>query len=190
MQNNSTPKLPQEQCEVMRSRSYLALPLTQNQFAIIDLEDADLASFDWYAQYSPIIDGYYAGRSLGGRGNRKRVQMHRQILERVLNIELNRRDRVDHINHNTLDNRRCNLRLATPAQNGQNMRLAKNNTSGYKGVFWDRATNKWRAKIHFNGKCLCLGTYQETIDAAKAYNKAAVEYFGEFAFLNDVGGQS
>ena len=93
---------------------------------------------------------------------------------------------ADHRNHNLLDNKRQNLRRATPSQNKRNRELQKNNTSGFKGVYWHKRTRKWVAKIRGNGKKIHLGCFVDKLEAAKAYNKAALEYHGEFAYLNNL----
>lgn len=88
---------------------------------------------------------------------------------------------VDHINGNTLDNRKCNLRICSQAENSRNAKIGKNNTSGYKGVYWDKFNNKWVAQIKINYKHKNLGRYLEKEDAYKAYCEAAIKYHGEFA---------
>lgn len=182
MQDNHTPNLSDKQLE--SRKAFCVIPLNQGQFTLIDTVDLDLLKFNWTAQFSSSIDGYYAFRGEGGRKNRKRIQMHRCILERMLGIELKRSDRVDHVNHNTLDNRRENLRLATVAQNAHNSKIAKNNTSGYKGVSWHSAGRKWCAQIKNKKVKIHLGVFDDKDDAARAYNTAALELFGEFALLN------
>lgn len=94
---------------------------------------------------------------------------------------------VDHINRNPLDNRRSNLRSANKSQNGANVGLRKDSTSGFKGVSFDKLKNKWKAYINIGeyGR-QSLGYFTDKIDAAKAYNEAAIKYFGEFAGLNPV----
>lgn len=89
---------------------------------------------------------------------------------------------VDHINHNTLDNRKSNLRVCTNAENSRNQILSSNNTSGYKGV--TKAGNRWVAKISFNGKLIHLGTYNTPEEAAQAYDIAAKALHKDFALLN------
>lgn len=93
---------------------------------------------------------------------------------------------IDHINGDGLDNRKCNLRICTNSQNNANKGKQKNNKSGYKGVSWDKTRNKWKADIMVNKKTIYLGRFNVINDAARAYNNAAVKYFGEFARLNDV----
>lgn len=93
---------------------------------------------------------------------------------------------IDHINHNGLDNRRCNLRIATQGQNMCNIRTPSNNTSGFKGVSWAKRTNKWRAYIVKNNKQIHLGTFTDKKLAAFAYNEAAKRIYKEFACLNEI----
>ena len=91
---------------------------------------------------------------------------------------------TDHINHDTLDNRKCNLRICTVAQNSFNRKLSVRNTSGYKGVSWNKELKKWYASIKFQYKSYSLGLFSNKIDATIAYNMAAKKYFGEFAYIN------
>lgn len=91
---------------------------------------------------------------------------------------------VDHINLNGLDNRRGNLRLCTDGQNKANGRIRRDNTSGYRGVYWNASANKWQAYISVNSKRLYLGVFSDPWDAAVAYNDAALKHFGEFARIN------
>jgi hypothetical protein len=92
---------------------------------------------------------------------------------------------VDHINTDSLDNRRANLRLATPSQNSCNSRRDKSNTySRYRGVSFSKRKQKWFAAIRANGKKMWLGYFETEIDAAKVYDDAAKKYHKEFAMLN------
>jgi hypothetical protein len=92
---------------------------------------------------------------------------------------------VDHINpSDTLDNRTSNLRLATKHENSHNQRPRIGNSSKYKGVSWYKRHSKWQVSIGVNGKRKHLGLYTAEIDAARAYDAAASESFGEFAYLN------
>ena len=92
---------------------------------------------------------------------------------------------VDHRNGDTLDNRRKNLRIATNAQNQHNQRwLRSDNTSGFKGVTWHADKGKWNAQIYVNKKRKSLGYFPDKAMAAKAYDAAALEHFGEFAATN------
>jgi HNH endonuclease len=91
---------------------------------------------------------------------------------------------VDHINGDITDNRPENLRICTQGQNQKNMRMHKDNTSGYKGVSWQRGA--WVCRVNKDGKAHYLGRYPDITEAAKAYNSKAIELFGEFANLNKV----
>jgi hypothetical protein len=90
----------------------------------------------------------------------------------------------DHINHDTLDNRRGNLRKATPQQNAQNMRPRKGGSSQYKGVSWHKSTNNWQAQIRLGGKEVYLGLYATEQEAALVYDEYAKQHFGPFAHTN------
>lgn len=92
----------------------------------------------------------------------------------------------DHINRNGLDNRRINLRAATAFQNLGNQALRSTNKSGYKGVNWNRLRRKWQGSIKIHGRSRHLGMFTDPVDAARAYNAAALEAWGEFAWLNPV----
>jgi hypothetical protein len=97
---------------------------------------------------------------------------------------------VDHINHDGLDNRRCNLRVCSHAENVRNQRGQRGRSSGYKGVSRDRRLGKWRAQIWHNGKHTYLGLFESEAAAARAYNAKARDLFGAFAYLNEVGEQN
>jgi hypothetical protein len=91
---------------------------------------------------------------------------------------------VDHKNRIKLDDRIGNLRMATQQNNNRNVGKPRTNTSGFKGVTWDSKLKKWRAYIHVNNKRQGLGGFENKVEAAKAYDQAATEKFGEFAVLN------
>lgn len=92
-------------------------------------------------------------------------------------------NQVDHKNGIRSDNRWSNLRAATGTQNNANARIYRNNTSGFKGVIWDKRKQKWRAYIQFRGKVRRLGAHPSREAAGQAYALAAKKYFGEFARL-------
>jgi hypothetical protein len=93
---------------------------------------------------------------------------------------------IDHINGDKSDNRLCNLRVASRSQNNANSKLSKRNKSGYKGVLWSKEKKKWRAEIRKDKKSKHLGYFDNILDAVKAYNKTAIEYFGEYALCNEL----
>ena len=108
------------------------------------------------------------------------VKMHREIL-RVADGML-----ADHVNHNGLDNRKVNLRPATSGENKRNRRksIKRKCHSRFKGVNWNKDQRKWSARICFNSKTKFIGYFDDEIDAAKAYDKAAKKYHRDFAVLN------
>lgn len=148
--------------------------LTQGQTALVDSEDfPTLYHFKWYAVRSR--NGvWYAQRKDRGRI----VKMHRAILGAPKGIK------VDHRDTNGLNNRKENLRLAPGNSNNANSRKQKNNTSGYKGVSWQAGYDRWKAYIRVRGTYIHLGVFTNLIKAAKAYDTAAREHFGEFARCN------
>ena len=90
---------------------------------------------------------------------------------------------VDHINHNTLDNRRENLRVCTKSENQRNKRSMPG-TSKFKGVFWHSAARKWAACITESGRNKYIGVFNVEEDAARAYDREALLLYGEFAYMN------
>jgi hypothetical protein len=95
---------------------------------------------------------------------------------------------IDHINHDTLDNRRQNLRKCTGTQNKTNSKIYRNNKSGFKGVHWHKRDGTWGASIGYNGKQIHIGYFATLEEAARAYNETARQLHGEFAYLNAISG--
>lgn len=93
---------------------------------------------------------------------------------------------TDHIDHNKLNNQKYNLRIVTRSQNMMNKSCHKNTTSEFKGVSWKTSNKKWVAQISINKKVNYIGLFNSEINAAIAYNKKALELFGEYAYLNEV----
>ena len=93
---------------------------------------------------------------------------------------------IDHVNGNPEDQRIENLRLATKSENAMNRKVPANSTSGFKGVSWDTEARKWKAHIKRGGFKKNLGRFHCPIDAARAYNTAAKDLFGDFALLNEI----
>ena len=114
------------------------------------------------------------------------VYAHRVIAERMIGRKLLGAERVDHINGNGTDNRRENLRVVTHAQNLMNRPGWRKSSSKYKGVTFYKRDQKWQAKICPSGKTMHLGYFDQELDAAKAYNAAAMQHFGKYAVLNEV----
>jgi AP2 domain-containing protein len=91
---------------------------------------------------------------------------------------------VDHADGDGLNNCRHNLRDGSGFRNNANKRMSRNNTSGYKGVSWDKRKSKWRASIRGDGRPIFLGNFGTPEEAAHAYDEAAIRYFGEYAMTN------
>ena len=122
----------------------------------------------------------YAVRRIGPRKQKQTIYMHRYI------CMVPDAYQVDHINNNPLDCREDNLRIVLPEKNYYNRPPQANNTSGYKGVCYDKMRGKYMASISCKGHQRSLGRYNTPEEAAEAYNKAAIELHGEYAWLNDV----
>jgi hypothetical protein len=158
------------------------IPLTQGQFAIVWLEDyAALKCFWWRAQWCRETKSFYATRKIkDASGKWSHVKMHREIL----GLFVGDKRRGDHESHETLDNRRSNLRAATSLQNARNARRRKDNITGYKGVGIDQRSGKYRARIRFAGRIVFLGSFTSALVAYDAYCEAAKRLHGEFARLS------
>ena len=156
------------------------IPLTRGLTAIVDAADFDVISrLKWHAQANGDGGSYYPVNSGARIGNRQRaVRMHRLLLGIVNQTDIF----VDHINGNGLDNRRCNLRLASAAQNQGNRDQRKTGSCLYKGVHFAKKSRNWEAKI--GGERLFLGSFDTPEDAARAYDAAATARWGEYAKLN------
>ena len=155
--------------------------LTQGKEALVDDDDYEmLMEHKWSINFNKNNGKHYAKRNCQTKGARKIIRMHREIMNAP------KRKQVDHINGNTLDNRKENLRLCTNQQNQWNSKRNKNNTSGYKGVSYRKKHKVYRATINYNDKQIYLGTYKTKEQAALAYNKKAIELYGEYAYLNNV----
>lgn len=159
----------------------IEIELTQGYTAIVDDEDGDLTEFKWCAKASTDGKYVYAFR----RVRRKGVFLHRVILARKLGRAIPKSMETDHEDWNTLNNRRGNLRLATHGQNHANGR-ERPRASRFRGVY--RHNKKWQAMISnpLGRGMKPLGTFPTADDAAREYNRAALERWGEFARLNEV----
>lgn len=146
------------------------IKLTKGAITIVDSEDYDrLSQHKWYLHAKG-----YACRDEGGRKNRKNILMQHEIMGGK---------GIDHINRNKLDNRKQNLRFATPSQNSHNLSRYKNNTSGYIGV--SKTTwGKWHAYVWNKSKRIHIGYFYTPEDAAKARDEIVIKLHGEYANLN------
>ena len=152
--------------------------LTQGKIALVDDSDYEkVVCYKWYATL--IHNTWYARRNVTKKC--KYAFLHSFILEQ----DSYNGYEIDHINGNGLNNIRSNLRLCTHKQNTHNS-PSRGGTSQYKGVSWAKKKHKWAADITPNGIHKFLGYFDDEVTAALAYNKAAMLYFKEFAYLNNV----
>ncbi len=152
------------------------IPLTRGNIAVVDHIDSDLSKLNWHTNNSG-----YAVRHIGTSQLKTQVDifLHRQVVERMINRPLLSSEYVDHIDGDTFNNSRNNLRVVSGAANAKNRRLNKNSSSGLKGV--TKAGKRWRAQIQADKKKRALGTYDTPQEAYDAYCKAAEELHGEYA---------
>lgn len=145
------------------------IELSQNKYALVDDEDYEyINQWKWY---------YHKGYAVRNQ-NKKQISMHRVITNCFGDID------IDHINRNRADNRKSNLRICNDSLNQANTSKKTTNTSGYKGVSWNKQANKWTAQITVNNSRIHLGYFDNKETAARKYDEKAKQYFGEYATLN------
>jgi len=156
------------------------IPLTRGKSAIVDDKDYDyLMQWKWHAYWNPSSKSFYANRmSSRNPGPRGIIRMHRVIMNCPDGMY------IDHINKNTLDNRKENLRICTKSQNAANSKLRVDNSSGYKGVGYNKKNRSYSARVRFNGIYHRVHGCKSEIEAALAYDQMASELFGDFARIN------
>jgi hypothetical protein len=153
------------------------VPLTRGYEAVIDAADADVVGqYRWHAvpdlRADRSVRSVYAFRTLWGSG--RKTALHRLILTPPAGMV------VDHISGDGLDNRKSNLRIASVAENQRNKRLRIDSKSGHKGVFWSAQKSRWIAEIYADGEKIRLGFFRNIDQAAAAYERASLEFHGEF----------
>ncbi len=148
------------------------IKLTQGRVALVDDADFEwLSKWKWCA-WTPDGKTFYA----------KRCTAENLIV--YMHIAIFGVKGVDHKDRNGLNNQRNNLRAASKSKNGANRGPQEGNRSGLKGVSWHNRDSIFRARIGINRKEKHLGFFHDPLDAAKAYDTAAIKYFGEFACTN------
>lgn len=173
-------RMPYYKLKGSQRGSMKQIPLTQNQFALVDDHWFDYLNQDkWKALWNVDTQSFYAAREIwGGKKNRKTIYMHRVVAQTPDGMV------CDHIHHNTLDNREEELRNLTPAQSNMNMRLRKDNQLGIRGV---RKTDSgsYTARLIYNKKQVLCRNFRTVEEAVNARSEAEKQYFGEFAFQGD-----
>jgi len=147
------------------------IPLGSGLYAYVDAAD-----YEWLSQYhwSLFSGGYAARRDKNG----KWILMHREIMQATDEMV------VDHADGNKANNCRFNLRVCTPDQNRHNQARRSDSTSGFKGVSYRANRRKYSAKFTYNGHQFWLGYFDDAVEAARAYDRKAVECCGPFARVN------
>ena len=147
---------------------------TPNTIFLVDTEDLPILD---NRSWSMTDRGYIASKRNKAE---KTVKLHRAVMNAEAGVS------VDHMDGDTANNRKSNLRICAHSDNVKNQRIRSDNKSGYKGVSFCKATNKWRAEIGADSKRILIGHFSDPKEAAHAYNEAALRYHGEFARLNDL----
>jgi hypothetical protein len=148
-----------------------SLFLGKGTSALVDQDDyLKIKQYQWFLSGTGYMVGF-----VPNHGRFELIYLHRFILG------VGPDQQVDHINGNKLDNRRCNLRLATPQQNGWNRRPNAHTVTGLKGVGWHKRRCKYYARIQYQGMRCHLGFFEDAESAALAYDAAARTLFGAFA---------
>ena len=157
------------------------IKLSKGRYAIVDDED-----YEWLSKHKWNCGALrYAVRTLPRLKDKKMVYMHREVNKTPEGMD------TDHINGDTLDNRKVNLRTCTRSENMMNSGLRSDNSSGFKGVSWNKRAKKWVAYIRSSpGNRVYLGLHDDVDDAVRAYNEAVIKYHGEFAYQNEIHGAS
>jgi len=151
------------------------IPLSQGKFALVDAEDYErLMKYNWCASWNGRNNGWIVHRQSAKRD----ISMTREIMLPP------RGARVMFKDHDSLNLRRANLQIVSHSESRQHGRLRKNKTSIYKGVHWDKESQKWRALIEKDGKHYYLGRFSNEEDAARTHDEKALELYGDTALLN------
>lgn len=173
-------KIEQRKRELSTYWNCFSYPLTQGYWTLVDVDDYDIVSSKKWSISKGCAKMIYARANLWLNGKRTAKNLHQLLFGDTGGLM------IDHINRDSLDNRRKNLRLCTHAENCRN-KGATGTTSKYKGVTIRHGRkNQWAACIQIGDKYKRLGSFATEHEAALAYNAAAIKRDGEFAWLNDV----
>lgn len=148
------------------------IPLTQGKFAkVSDRDYVVLSKYNWFAGYNAKRNVFVAQRN----DKTKTMYMHSVINKTPAGFD------TDHIDGDTLNNQRSNLRTTSRGENMMNRKINKNNVAGFKGVSYKKLNKKWTAQIQVNKKKVYLGLFDKKEDAYKSYCEACYKYHGKFA---------
>ncbi|WP_411842131.1 HNH endonuclease [Salinicoccus sp. HZC-1] len=153
-------------CKIIETSDHYEVCFKNGDVGLIDKPDLELfKTTNWHVSQDKYIVGWKNG---------KIIKLHRLLMDFPDEF-------VDHRNRNPLDNRKQNLRLATPSDNARNSKIQRNNKSGVAGVRRVPNYNTWNARIIVNNKYIHLGNYKTFEEAVAARKEAESKYFGEFA---------
>lgn len=156
------------------------ITLTQGRCAIVDDDDYDRIALHKWCLHR-VRNNIYAKRAIAVDGKHVTILMHREILSEPVSFG------IDHWNNIGLDNRKSNLRICDQSLNQANQDKRRTTaTSTFKGVSWCTRDRKWTVRLTVDRKCRNLGNFDSEVEAARAYNAAAIAAFGEFAKLNSL----
>lgn len=151
-----------------------------DKIVLIDAEDFEkISNFKWHVNYNKK-NNYYIQANIYVNGKRTTKSLHKIIMGDF-------KDKIiDHINGNTLDCRKENMRFVTNQENSFNQKVSKNKKSSkHKGIYHNKKLNNWKVLIKYNYKNIYIGVFDTEQKAVNAYNEKAKELFGEYARLND-----
>lgn len=159
--------------------------ITQNELKELLEYNVDTGIFTWKINKSPMRSGNIAGSVAKDRYtniqiNKKIYKAHRLAWLYVYGSFPNKC--IDHINGNRSDNKISNLREANHSQNGMNKKMQSNNTSGVRGVYWNRNVKKWHAEVRLKGKRIYLGLFDSLELAELVVSETRLKYHGQFAY--------
>jgi hypothetical protein len=136
-----------------------------------DLEILEKLNVTWYSAAKQNKKLKYVHGNFRTENGRRKVCLHRYLMSEPVGI-------VDHINRNTFDNRRCNLRVVSSVENSQNRSIDPRNKSGVRGICWHKQKKKWYARFKFNNKIVFLKMYTDIDEAKNEIEKIREEYIG------------
>lgn len=161
--------------ELVNNEYYIGRTQSGKEF-YFDKEDYDLVkNYCWDINDS---NGYV--KTIDRINNTGKLYLHRLIM----GCKKHDGTTIDHINRNRIDCRKSNLRFVTRCQNNMNAGIRSDNTSGVKGVYWNKRNNKWVARITVNKQDIILGNFDNLDDAEKARKNGEEKYFGEYNIIN------
>ena len=161
----------------------IEIKLTQNKVTIIDDDDLSIVScYKWCLESrGKHLKFWYARANFRlPDGRNTSIYMHRLLMNPRPGLV------VDHIDGDSLNNTRANLRVCTRSENAKNRFKRPGTSSRYKGVTWNKMERKWKVQITNEYRAIPLGTFDDEGDAARSYNAAAIKLYGEFASINEI----